>query len=332
MSATSFAELNQMAKTHLKQKGEAIVSEQRKVAWREKNTSMERFYKDKDGDSCSDLTKYVISRCLFLVGIVTGILSLFFAEKLWVQIAWFTPLIIGSILDVVFQIRDTKSLLDVKLGNLPETQAVFLRPLIGFSKERISLYLSDKIATLRDELIGDRSQLTRISKRLKDVDHRARSVRAQLNKRCGDDENPPEYLTATLTRVEDTCERIASKQEVLSEYTARIEAFLAECRTAAKQVERPLADLELVREANMLCEEAESLEQVASRVVAETTSKLVGRMIEAKSEVKAQLEGAGVELALESAATNDALRDFRILETTISRFVPADKLLEGVAS
>jgi len=219
---------------------------------------------------------------------------------------------------------------DFTLRNILRTEFDSIQPKLSELKpvKYVNIYLTDEIGRLREDLLGETSQLSRIKECLARTDKDARTVRAQLERRC-DGEDTPEYLTEAHERIQDTCQRIAAKRETLDEYTARIEAFLRECKVQVERIQQPLSDLELVRETNRLCEETEQLESQAAAVVARTTSELAGRMLETKNRLYRQFESAGVSLALASAETGDALKDFQLLESTIGKFVPAEQILEA---
>ncbi|MFH1314956.1 MAG: hypothetical protein ABIH67_01005 [Candidatus Uhrbacteria bacterium] len=275
-----------------------------------------------DEFSCQHVSVYFLFFILSFAASIPAGIGLVCAEQIWVKLLWLmlptVMFILNRVIREIKVIQILRKEFDFKLPNFDE-----LKP-----AEYVNIYLNDEIGRLREDLLGRTSQLSRIKGRLARTDEQARTVRAQLERRC-DGENTPEYLTDAHERIQDTCQRIAAKRETLDEYTARIEAFLRECQAQVKRVQQPLSDLELIRETNRLCEETEQLEIRAAAVVVRTTSELTSRMLETKNRLYRQFESAGVSLALASAETGDALKNFQLLESTIGKFVPADKVLEA---
>lgn len=324
MQFADYRELDRLAHTHLINKAKKEKEKKRIELLKSDDDRIRLHMLPIMGGECSDLfwNGYSVALfvCLFLC--VPALLGLAFSGLWWVTLLLVTPLALTATLNKVFRDRKVKRILreefDFKLPSFDE-----LKP-----AKYVNTYLTDEIERLREDLLGKTSQLSRIKGRLARTDKQVRTVRVQLERRC-DGEDTPEYLIEAHERIQDTCQRIATKRETLDEYTARIEAFLRECQDQVKRVQQPLSDLELVHETNRLCEETEQLETQAAATVARTTSQLASRMLETKNRLYRQFESAGVNLALASAETGDALKDFQLLESTIGKFVPAEQVLEA---
>lgn len=188
--------------------------------------------------------------------------------------------------------------------------------------ENISKYLEQLLDGEHKRCLGEQSELKRLRKRTEEALNRARTLRIRIGNRCSEERTAPEYLRLAKERTDRLIERMGSSLGRLQTHEARLEAFFQECQNRLRAAQRPLGDLDLVKELAALDDEERSIGSAVEAAILQSTIELQGRLVAFRTDFRAALIEAGIRTALEVLPSGSVERDFRILEDSIARFRP----------